>query len=144
MAEPLEEHRLAFLNALNESSGVAEAITYLDAGGDINAAIVPVIEHTLLHYAAIYRQLELIELLAERGADLEVCDAFGMSALHLATQHEIDAILMQTTKPVLPCSRRLAELGASLDALDNLGRTPRDVAKVYGPPVLDLFDEVMQ
>lgn len=143
VSDSQEQRRLVFLNALNEGSGVIEAVAYLDAGGDINAAIVPVIEQTLLHYAAIHRHTELIELLARRGADLDAWNALGMTALHLAVTHEIDAVLLQSQEPDFPCARQLMKLGASLDAMDNLGRTPRDIAKQYGPRMLDLFDEVM-
>lgn len=140
----LEEQRQRFLNALNVGGGLNEATAYLDAGGDIDLAIVPMIEQSLLHYAAIHQRIDLIEMLARRGADLEVFNAFGMSALHLAVMHEVDFIMLQKQEPGFPCARRLVELGASLDAMDNQGRTPREFAKMYGPAMLDLFDEEMK
>lgn len=143
VSDLLEGQRLAFLNALNDGDGLAEAAAYLEAGGDIDAAIVPIIEQTMLHHAAIQRRLELIEMLARRGANVDVRDAFGMTALHLAVTHEIDAMLMQWQGPGFPCARSLAEFGASFDARDNQDRTPRDIARTYGPIMLDLFDEVM-
>lgn len=142
-SDPLEEKRLAFLNALDDGGGVVEAAAYLDSGGAVDAAIVPMIEQTLLHYAAINRNVELTELLARRGADLNVWNALGLTALHLAIMHEIDAVMLQRQEPDFPCARRLVQLGASLGAMDNQGRTPRDMAKMYGPLMLDLFDEVM-
>lgn len=130
-----------FLHALNEGGGAAEASAYLDAGGDINAPVVPMIEQTLLHYAAIERRGDLIALLARRGADLDVWNAFGMTALHLAVMHEIDAALMVQQAPSFSCARTLTRLGASREVLDNHGRTPRDIAKMYGAAMRDLFDE---
>lgn len=144
VTDPLDEKRLAFLNALNDGDGVAEATAYLDAGGQIDAPIVPMIDQTMLHYAAINRQVALIELLAGRSANLDAVNAFGMSALHLAIMHEIDAILLQWQEPDFPIARRLAELGASLDVTDNQGKRPRDIAGIYGPTMLDLFNEVMK
>lgn len=134
---------LAFLNAINDGGGLAEAAAFLLAGGDINAAIVPIIEQSLLHHAAIHRRLDLVEMLALRGADLQVRDAFGATPMHLAVRHEIDAILLQWQEPDFPCARRLFDLGAPLDAVDKQGLTPRDYANIYGPMMLDLFDEVM-
>ena len=144
VTDPLDHLRLAFLNALDDGDGIAEAAAYLDAGGQIDAPIVPMIDQTMLHYAAINRHAALIELLAERGADLDVENAFGMSALHLAVTHEIDAVLLQWQEPDFPIARRLVQLGASLDSMDNQGKRPRDVAAIYGPAMLGLFDEVVK
>jgi hypothetical protein len=64
-AEPanadLDPKRTAFLNALNTGDALAETVAYLDAGGDINAAIVPMINQAMLHYAAIEQRVALIE-----------------------------------------------------------------------------------
>jgi hypothetical protein len=139
----LDPERTAFLNALNTGDALAEAVAYLDAGGDINAAIVPMINQAMLHYAAIEQRVALIEILAERGADLDIRNAFGMTPMHLAATHEIDAALMRGVEPDFLCAQTLCRLGASLDATDQLGRTPRDIAKMYGPAMLDLFDEVI-
>ncbi|MBY0565169.1 MAG: ankyrin repeat domain-containing protein [Hyphomonadaceae bacterium] len=138
-----EEAQLAFLNALNEGGGIAEAAAYLDAGGDINVAIVPMIEQTLLHYATIHRHIDLIELLARRGADLDARNAFGMTAMHLAVQHELDAILLQWQEADFPCARKLFRLGASSDVVDNNGKTPRDYAGPKGTPMRAAFDEAL-
>ena len=135
---------MAFLNALNDGGGVAEAAAYLDAGGDINAAIVPIIEQTMLHFAAIYRHAELIEFLARHGANINTRNAHGMTALHLAINHEIDGIMLKKQTPDFPIARQLIEFGALLDTSDDYGRTPRAVAEPYGQPMLDLFDEAVK
>lgn len=140
---PLEEKRLVFLTALNDGGGVTEAADYLDVGGEIDAPIVPMIDQTLLHYAAINRNVKLIELLARRGADINHCNAFGMTALHLAVMHEIDAVLLQWQEVDFPCARRLFRLGASADVVDYNGRTPGDYAGAQGTPMRAAFDEAL-
>lgn len=142
-ADPLEQMRMAFLKALNDGGGADEAATLLGAGADIDAWIVPIVEQTLVHYAAAYRNSELIALLARRGANLDACNAFGMTPMHLAVMHEIDAMLLQEARPGFACARLLKDFGADVDVIDNHGRAPRDLAGVYGPQMLDLFDEVM-
>ena len=138
-----EEERTRFLIALNDGDGVSEATAYLDAGGDINAPIIPIIEHTLLHLAAVHRKVKLIEMLAGQGADFGVRDAIGMTPLHHAVMHEMNAILMGVQEPDFPCARKLYQLGASLDAVDNNGKTPRDFAGTGGSQIRAAFDEAM-
>jgi ankyrin repeat protein len=138
------ERLTRFLNALNDGDALDEASAYLDAGGDIDGAIMPFIESALMHQAAVYRRLGLIEMLAGRGADLNVRDSFGMTPMHFAVQHEVDGMLLQGRDTHFPCARLLLDLGASKDVLDNHGRTPRDLAGIYGPAMLDLFDDVMK
>jgi hypothetical protein len=139
-----EANAMAFLNALNDGDGVAEASAFLVAGGKIDAVIVPFIEQTMLHYAAIHRHAQLIEFLARRGAELNVRNAQGMTALHLAITHEINAIMLKKQDPDFPIARQLIELGALPDIEDDNGRTPRGVAELYGQLMLDLFDEAVK
>jgi Ankyrin repeats (many copies) len=139
-----QQERLSlFLNALNEEGGAEEATAYLDAGGDINAAIMPFVENTLLQHAAINRRLDLIEMLASRGADMNVRDFMGMTPLHSAVLHEIDAVLLQWQEADFPCARKLFRLGASTDVVDNNGRTPGDYAGPQGTPMRAAFDEAL-
>ncbi len=141
--DPLDGLRLEFLNALNDGDGVVEAAAYLDAGGEVNAVIVPIINQTMLHYAAINRNLDLIDLLARRGADLGVSNAMGMTPLHLAAMHEVDAIHLKWQECDFPCARKLFRLGASPDVVDGVGRTPRDYAGLPGTPMRAGFDEAL-
>lgn len=140
----LEAKRLDFLNALNNGGGVVEAAAYLRSGGDINAAIVPLIEQTMLHYAAIYRNGSLIEFLAQHGANINSTNAHGMTALHLAVMHEIDAVMLKKQEIDFPIARHLVGFGALLDVSDNQGRTPRAYAELYGQSIADLFDEAVK
>jgi ankyrin repeat protein len=143
--EAQEQAVLRFLNALNAAGGASEAHDYLTQGGDIDAPITPLIEQTLLHHAAINRRADLVAMLIARGADLNRINAMGMTALHLAVMHEINAMqLGLQQEPDLPCARTLVALGASIEAIDNHGKTPRDFALMCGgTPMADLFDAMV-
>jgi uncharacterized protein len=58
-----------------------------------------------------------IQLLLERGADVNAVNSRGMSAMHYAARTGNDAAV-----------QLLAERGARLDGKDRLGRTPEDMA----------------
>jgi hypothetical protein len=138
-----QAHLSRFLNALNNGAGAEDVNAYLSAGGDINAAIMPFIENTLLHHAAVHRRLDLIELLVSRGADPNVCDAFGMTPMHAAILHEIDAILLQWQEADFPCARKLFRSGASPDIIDNHGKTPGDYTGALGTPMRSALEEAL-
>ncbi len=138
-----QEHLTRFLNALNDGAGADEVSGYLAAGGNINAAIMPFIENTLLHHAAVHRRIDLIELLVSQGGDPNVCNAFGMTPLHSAVMHEMDAVLLQWQEADFPCARKLHRLGASLDIVDKNGRTPCDYMGPVGTPMRDALDEAL-
>jgi hypothetical protein len=138
-----EEHLMRFLNALNDGGGAEDVNAYLSTGGDVNAAIMPFIENTLLHHAAVNRRVDLIDLLVGRGADPNVCDAHGMTPMHAAIMHEMDAIRLQWQDADFPCARRLFRLGASPDIADKNGMTPRGYAGPPGTPMRDALDEAL-
>jgi len=58
------------------------------------------------------------EVLLKHGADPNVRDKFGMTALHVAAMRGNVTLV-----------RRLVELGATTEALDGLVKTPADVAE---------------
>ncbi|UPT64720.1 MAG: ankyrin repeat domain-containing protein [Hyphomonadaceae bacterium JAD_PAG50586_4] len=138
-----QQHITGFLNALNDGGGADQVSAYLAAGGEVNAAIMPFIENTLLHHAAVYRRLDLIELLVSRGADPNRCDALGMTSLHTAVLHEIDAVLLKWQEADFPCARKLVRMGASLDIVDSNGRTPCDYTGAPGAPLRAALDEAL-
>jgi len=73
---------------------------------------------TPLHIAAFKDKPEVAEVLLKHGADPNVRDKFGMTALHVAAMRGNVALV-----------RRLVELGATTEALDGLVKTPADVAE---------------
>lgn len=138
-----QEHISGFLNALNDGGGADQVSAYLAAGGEINAAVMPFIENTFLHHAAVYRRLDLIELLVSQGADPNACDALGMTPMHTAVLHESDAVLLQWQAADFPCARKLFRLGASLDSIDSNGRTPCDYTGAPGTSLRAALDEAL-
>lgn len=72
---------------------------------------------TPLHIAAFREKLDLAIILLESGADPNIRDKFGLSALHTAAMRGNLALV-----------KLLLNKGAASDALDNLVKTPVDVA----------------
>lgn len=115
-----------------------DVVAYLDAGGEVNQRN-PKTGWTLLHYAAEDRNLEVIRLLAARGAELNAADANGWTPLHLAVDSDLDTSGRGGRRASeLPTVGLLIEFGASTTAQDSNGETPRDVAVAYG--MEKLFD----
>lgn len=72
---------------------------------------------TPLHIAAFRDKLDLATVLLESGADPNIRDKFGLTVLHTAAMRGNLAMV-----------KLLLNKGAPLDALDNLVKTPADVA----------------
>ena len=76
---------------------------------------------TPLHMAAFANRYPAVfQALLRAGADLELRDGFGRTALHVAAQRNATAF------------ETLLELGADPEALDDEGRTPLDYARENG------------
>jgi ankyrin repeat protein len=71
----------------------------------------------------------IIQLLLERGADLEAADQGGRTPLHLAVHRD---------KPSEDVVRFLLACGADLKAVDQDGCTPLHLAASYGCAVQEL------
>jgi len=65
---------MAVINRQNEAARLA-----LDAGADVNAFLPVHVHSTALHQAAIDENLELMELLVERGARTDIADKLWSS-----------------------------------------------------------------
>lgn len=141
--EEQERHITGYLNALNDGGGAEDVDAYQEAGGDINATVMPFIENTLLHHAAAYRRADLIDFLVSRGADPNIRDALGMTPMHAAIMHELDAVLLQQQEVDFPCARQLLRLGASPDILDSNGKTPGDYTGARGTQLRDALEEAL-
>jgi len=103
-------------------------------------------KNTLLHIASFYCQVEVINILVGRGADINICNAKNETALHVAAisgSVEIIKILLdkgmsfdlkdaENTTPLhlsalhgnLEATKALVERGASLTNTDKCGATP--------------------
>ena len=75
--------------------------------------------HSPWQLAVRVGHIEILKLLADRGADLVQCDRHGRSLLHLAAQ---------TNSPALPW---LIDHGAEIDAIDDSADTPLHLAAEY-------------
>jgi hypothetical protein len=97
-------------------TGNMEAIKkYLAAGADINA-LDNEVGMTLLMWASLFGQTETIELLIQKGADVNAKNRSGTTPLHGATfLGQIEAVEL------------LIQKGADADARTNEGATPLDV-----------------
>ena len=101
----------------------------LDAGADPNQATI--VDHftPLMAALSVARRggrggrgapsnaLPAVQLLIDRGADVNAANSRGMTAMHYAARTGNDAAV-----------QLLADHGAKLDAKDRLGRTPMDMA----------------
>jgi ankyrin repeat protein len=66
---------------------------------------------------AVSNPIEAVQLLIDRGADVNAVNSRGMTPMHYAARTGNDRAI-----------QLLAEHGANLDAKDRLGRTPKDMA----------------
>ena len=89
---------------------------YLDAGGDINRHDMRM-QYTLLHFAAESCDISAIQFLARRGADLQARDRNGWTALHTATDSDLDTSSRDGRAATdLPTVRALLQVGADESA----------------------------
>lgn len=127
----------------------------LDSGADINVKLEYDLEKTLLHLAINNRQsdskkLELIELLLDRGINIDAKNKSGNTALHLASKSCNHELVMLLTKYGADVNCRnnllssslhlvasqgytetlifLIESGANINYKDHMGRSPLDWA----------------
>jgi ankyrin repeat protein len=105
---------------------------------------------TPLHYAVHYKQLDILPILLEHGADLNAKDITGLTPLHVAAiigQRESAEWLLSQGAELEPRDNFgdtpvhtaalfhggllavLEKHGASLDATNNAGKTPLDLAR---------------
>jgi ankyrin repeat protein len=128
---------------------------FVVCGGNVNTCD-PESGWTLLHAACEHMNHDLIRLLAELGANLDVpATASGERPLHVAVDIDIDSVAQATNSfghefvndLTFSTTRLLLSHGAALDVRDHRNRTPRDVvkdyAKSYDPSVLDRFDNLI-
>lgn len=129
---------------------ISDIESYLDDGNDINyqdprpGPGYPRKGWTLLHYAARNgHHRGVLEYLASRGANLNIVDSDGWTALHLAIDHDFVAATQDGRMPAeLPTAEILLKLGADDSIRDKEGRTARDLLDKFG--VASVFDQVKE
>jgi ankyrin repeat protein len=96
----------------------------LKLGADPSAATGAFGDRTVLHIAAIHNRAEIAGMLIKAGVSMEKKDTiFGWTALHLAVYRCHRHHLMV---------RVLIAEGANVNAMDDTGRTPLQIALEYG------------
>ena len=78
---------------------------------------------TALHRTAKSDQMEVMQYLLAKGADIEAKDSAHWTSLHLATKHDNWTIVQY-----------LIEKGANLESTDPVGQTPLRVAMNFDSP----------
>ncbi len=124
------------LNAADHDN-LDEVKKWISVGADINAFVDPSCEQPLhhevhmqvvngkcsaIHFAAASRNIEMIEFLKEKGANLNAQEQEGYTALHIAMHDEGD---IETFK-------KLLELGAEIEIRDMFKKTPLHQACEWG------------
>lgn len=135
-----------FSHLIANGRGAAELPEFIAAGGDVNS-VVPNTIWPWLHLACEHQNMDAIRALVAAGANLEARDEFRQTAMHIAVDIDIDAVVQAgdtVSDMQFETTRLLLELGACLDVRDNANRSPRDFAAAYGQEVLDQFDRRTQ
>jgi ankyrin repeat protein len=122
---------------------------WLDHGNDINyqdqrpAALYVPSGRTLLHYAASNGHLDVLEFLASKGANLNIQDSAGRTALHYAVDLDYVVATQDGHMPTkLPTAEVLLKLGADPTIGDKDSHTARHILKDAG--LSALFDQVCE
>lgn len=110
--------------------GTGDSMHQADAAHDQDSC--PANQHlgkTVLHLAAEYGHLGVVQLLIERlGGNIDLRDGMGDTALHHATRHSH-----------LPVVEELVAVKASLDIPNSAGRTPLQVSVMNGDAAMVQF-----
>ena len=82
---------------------------YIAMDGDVNIICEG---EGLLHAAAREQNFELIKLLIEAGADVNIRDTEGETPLHIAIDRDVDGAIQEGQRATLETTRLLISLGA--------------------------------
>jgi len=112
----------------------ADAVDFVRALLDFGAEPDHVAEGrtwTVLHLAVELERVEIVELLLDAGANVNIPDRTGCTPLHFAVDIEADGAWQMGEKPVPNVSSLLLKRGADPHLPDHSGETPMDVAWNY-------------
>jgi ankyrin repeat protein len=102
-------------------------------------------EFTTLHMAVMVRSAGIVELLLEKGVDVEGQDASMQTPLHWAMVKAGWQSAETGDRDWMRIVRALLRNGANVESQDIQGRTPRDVATPHQSRILDqLLHENME
>jgi ankyrin repeat protein len=114
---------------------------YLDEGGDPNGRADS--GNTLLHIATDNGEVEIIQLLVARAADVNARGFHGYTPLHLAVASDCDTSPRDGRRAMeLPLTKLLLGFAPDESVRDDDGETARDVAGAYGGHEAQLYDQI--
>jgi len=88
---------------------------------------------------------EIVRILVDAGADVNIQDEFGLTPLHRAVDMAIDGTIQQNLKEIdWTVVGVYLELGADPNIRDKNGETIADVASAYGYNAKQSFDDFMR
>ena len=126
----MEKHDIVLACCYGDSEKI---MNYIVNGGNPNM-INERIGWPLIFHAIDNFQLEIITLLLENGANVNIKDSFGQTPIFLAVDTSVDCIVQgggELGDERIDCIQLLLENGADINIRNNNGRGPLDVAKTY-------------
>jgi ankyrin repeat protein len=101
----------------------------LDYGAEPNGR--PTEHLPAIHCAVEGQHEKIVDLLAQRGADVNLPTENGFTPLHLAVDIEGDSAWQRGITPSGELTALLLQLGANPGVMDAQGRTPLSIAEQY-------------
>jgi ankyrin repeat protein len=112
------------------SARVVEAL--LDLGASVNQPSAAQTDWNALMWAVAAARADVVRVLLARGADPNSRDAADFTALFTAIDVEVDAAQHEMREATTDMSGVLVEYGADVNAPNDRGETPLDLAIVRG------------
>ncbi|KAJ3271470.1 hypothetical protein HDV01_006600 [Terramyces sp. JEL0728] len=139
-----EFYSKCFLSFCTETS-IECLLVLMEYGVDLNMTD-DISDATCLHELAIEGTLEIIKLVVDRGADINVIDVYGRTPLHYSCLYGQDEVTLDDNSPLInaiigghtKCANILIEKGANIEPVTPNGSIPLSIACQYGH--LDIVD----
>lgn len=126
----------------NAHSALPELQRYVESGGDLNV-IDPESGWGILHSAAEHQDRQVIEAMAEYGADLNIRSKDGCPAVFQALDIDIDGALQTGKSMTFETTILFLKLGAESCLEDQNGQSLSEFATTYGPDALARFQSLV-